>query len=285
MNEPVCELTAAIDDPVSDAAVAAHVQAFYELHPYPPPVSNLTGYGAAWNSARRRAEAHLVWPNEPYREDRRILIAGCGTSQAAKHALRWPKAQVTGIDFAKASIDATAALKRKHSIHNLDLVQLPIERARDLGRTFDLVVCTGVLHHLADPIAGLRALRDVIEPDGAIQLMTYAPYGRAGIYMLQDYCRRLGIGTSTAEKFAIWLRASLPCPPTIHCGRSSSRLRTSKRRPASPTRCSTRGTGHIRCRRCSNCSRRATWSSADGSDRRLTWQTAERSLRRRTGRE
>ena len=27
-------------------------------------------------------------------------------------------------------------------------------------------------------------------------LMVYAPYGRTGIYMLQDYCRRLGIGTS-----------------------------------------------------------------------------------------
>jgi hypothetical protein len=29
--------------------------------------------------------------------------------------------------------------------------------------------------------------------------MVYAPYGRGGIYMLQEYCRRLGIGTSVAE--------------------------------------------------------------------------------------
>jgi hypothetical protein len=32
-----------------------------------------------------------------------------------------------------------------------------------------------------------------------MSLMVYAPYGRAGVYMLQEYCRRLGIGTSEEE--------------------------------------------------------------------------------------
>ena len=56
-----------------------------------------------------------------------------------------------------------------------------------------------MLHHLADPDAGLRALRSVLKPDGAMYLMVYAPYGRTGVYMLQDYCRRLGVGTSPQE--------------------------------------------------------------------------------------
>jgi hypothetical protein len=68
-----------------------------------------------------------------------------------------------------------------------------------LGRRFDLIVCTGVLHHLADPDEGLRALRSVLKPDGAIYLMVYAPYGRAGVYLLQEYCRRLGIGASAHD--------------------------------------------------------------------------------------
>ena len=145
------------------------------------------------------AEAHLFWPDEAFRDDRSILVVGCGTSQAAKHALRWPNAHVTGIDVSNASIEATAKLKRKHSIHNLELRQLPLEAVAELGRNFDQIVCTGVLHHLRDPLVGLCALRDVLEPNGAINLMVYAPYGRTGIYMLQDYCRRLGIGTTTAE--------------------------------------------------------------------------------------
>src|SRR5262249_1944287 len=68
-----------------------------------------------------------------------------------------------------------------------------------LGRTFDQIVCTGVLHHLPDPDRGLRALRDVLAPDGALHLMVYAAYGRAGIYMMQEYCRLLGISTSDAD--------------------------------------------------------------------------------------
>jgi len=191
--------TAVIDDEVAGAAVAARVGAFYERHPYPPPLDDLKGYSRKWDDLRRRADAHLFWPDEHFRDDRNILVAGCGTSQAAKYALRWPKSRVMGIDFSKASIEATEKLKRKHSIHNLELRQLPIESAAVLGRPYDYVVCTGVLHHLPEPEAGLGALRDVLESNGALHLMLYAPYGRAGIYMLQDYCRRLGIGTSTAE--------------------------------------------------------------------------------------
>ena len=209
-----CGSTAVTDDEIAGAAVAARVGAFYEEHPYPPPLDDLTGYGRIWDEARRRADAYLFWPDEHYREDRSILVAGCGTSQAAKYALRWPKAQVTGIDFSQASIEETAKLKRKHSIHNLELRQLPIERTGELGRNFDHVVCTGVLHHLADPEIGLRALHDVLEPNGAMHLMVYAPYGRAGIYMLQDYCRRVGIGTSPTEIRD--LAASLSALPPDH---------------------------------------------------------------------
>jgi SAM-dependent methyltransferase len=214
---------AAIDDKLAGAAIAARVGDFYETHPYPPPVDDLKGYAQKWDEQRRRADAFLFWPDQPFREGRSILVAGCGTSQAAKYALRWPKARVTGIDFSQASIDQTAKLKRKHSIHNLDLETLPVERAGELGRSFDHVVCTGVLHHLVDPDAGLRALHDVLEPDGAMHLMVYAPYGRAGIYMLQDYCRRLGIGTSQAEirDLAASLRALPPDHPLTPLLRNS----------------------------------------------------------------
>jgi len=180
--------------------VADEVRDFYDRHPYPPPVDNLDKYRRVWQEGqRRRADYHLFWPARSYREDQSILIAGCGTSQAAKHALRWPAAQVTGIDFSATSVRCTEELKRKYSLNNLQVRQLPIERASELGTSFDQIVCTGVLHHLADPDAGLRALREVLKPDGAMHLMVYAAYGRAGVYMLQDYCRRLGIGNTEKE--------------------------------------------------------------------------------------
>jgi SAM-dependent methyltransferase len=182
------------------AGAGDEVRLFYERHPYPPPVADLDRYRQLWlDPERRRADYCLLWPTAAYREDLEILIAGCGTAQAAKHALRQPEARVTGIDVSVTSIEHTQALKRKYDLTNLEIRQLPIERVGELGQRFDKIVCTGVLHHLPDPDAGLRAMRAVLKPDGAMHLMVYAPYGRAGIYMLQEYCRRLGIGTSEQE--------------------------------------------------------------------------------------
>jgi SAM-dependent methyltransferase len=176
------------------------VRDFYTHHPYPPPVGNLDRARDEWRDANRhRADYHLFWPHRPYRADLDILIAGCGTWQSAKYAVCRPDARVTGIDVSPASLDHTEHLKRKYSLVNLDILALPVERATELGHSFDLIVCTGVLHHLADPDAGLRALCQVLKPDGVMYLMVYAPYGRAGVYMLQDYCRKLAIGTSEQE--------------------------------------------------------------------------------------
>jgi SAM-dependent methyltransferase len=169
------------------------VQAFYERYPYPPPVADLEAYRQRWqDEQRRRADFHLFWPTSPYREDYSILVAGCGTSQAAKYAMRWPAAQVTGIDFSATSVRHTEQLKRRHGLENLEVRQLPLQQAGDLGASFDQVVCTGVLHHLPEPDTGLRALRGVLKPRGAMHLMVYAPYGRRGIYMLQEFIRRVG---------------------------------------------------------------------------------------------
>jgi len=173
---------------------AAGVQEFYERYPYPPPTDDLERYRQRWQDPqRRRADFHLFWPRKAYREDYSILIAGCGTSQAAKYALRWPAARVTGIDFSETSVRHTAHLKNTYQLDNLEVHQLPLEQARDLGTSFDQIVCTGVLHHLPDPSAGLSALRQVLKVDGVMHLMVYAPYGRSGVYMLQEFCRSVGV--------------------------------------------------------------------------------------------
>jgi SAM-dependent methyltransferase len=180
--------------PQSTLDVAEEVRDFYDRSPYPRPIDSLEKYRRHWQERqRRRADYHLVWPATSYREDRSILIAGCGTSQAAKYALRWPESQITGVDISATSVYCTEELKQRHNLHNLQVHQIPLERVHDLEMRFDEIVCTGVLHHLADPDAGLSALGSVLKPEGAMHLMVYAPYGRAGLYMLQEFCRRVGI--------------------------------------------------------------------------------------------
>src|SRR5262245_37656912 len=155
------------------------VEAFYARHPYPPPVTNLDRARDEWQDANRdRAEYHLLWPDKAYRPDLDILIAGCGTWQAARYALCRPAARIVGIDVSATSIEHTERLKRKYDLTNLEIRQLRVEQIGELKQRFDLIVCTGVIHHLADPDAGMRALRSVMKPDGAMHLMVYAPYGR-----------------------------------------------------------------------------------------------------------
>jgi SAM-dependent methyltransferase len=181
-------------------SVADPVGEFYTNHPYPPPLENLDRAREMWQDANvHRAEFHLLWPHREYRADFEVLIAGCGTWQAAKFALCHPAARVVAIDISPTSLNHTEALKQKYDLSNLETRQLPIENVSDLDHRFDLVISTGVLHHLVDPDAGLRALRSVLSEDGVMYLMLYAPYGRTGVHMLHDYCRRLGIGASPEE--------------------------------------------------------------------------------------
>ncbi|HTZ68508.1 MAG TPA: class I SAM-dependent methyltransferase, partial [Roseiarcus sp.] len=176
------------------------IRAFYESHPYPAPISSLERRLDRYRDPeRRRAQSLMLWPLEKPRPKRSILIAGCGTSQAARHALMEPDARVTAVDVSESSLRHTRDLQEKHAIRNLQLHRLAIERIGELREGFDQIVCTGVLHHLSDPDKGLRALREVLTRDGAMHIMVYAPYGRAGIYMMQDYCRLLGIGVGDED--------------------------------------------------------------------------------------
>ena len=188
---------------------------FYTNHPFPPPLENLDRALDLYKDENvRRSEFHLLWPGKEYREDLDVLVAGCGTWQAAKYALCHPASRVVAIDVSTTSLDHTERLKQKYNLTNLDVRQLPIENAADLDHSFDHIICTGVLHHLAEPDAGLAALRSVLKPDGALYLMVYAPYGRAGVYMMQEYCRLLGVGTSREELTD--LISSLKMLPQFH---------------------------------------------------------------------
>ena len=137
------------------ATVAEEVRSFYERMPYPAPLTSLDEHRDLYkNPDRRRAHYHLMWPTEPLRGNQEILVAGCGTSQAARYALREPDARITAIDISDTSLRYTRELQRKYRLENLELHQLSIENVGELGRTFDQVVCTGVLHHLPDPDVG-----------------------------------------------------------------------------------------------------------------------------------
>jgi SAM-dependent methyltransferase len=135
--------------------------------------------------------AAIIWPERMPPQQSSILVAGCGTSQAAILAYTNPAAKIVGIDFSVASLEHTAKLKAKHNLGNLELQQMDLHDVASLQHKFDLVYATGVLHHLSDPQKGLEALAQVSADDGVLCVMLYAKYGRTGVAMVQDALRAL----------------------------------------------------------------------------------------------
>jgi SAM-dependent methyltransferase len=147
-----------------------------------------------------------------------ILVAGCGTSQAAVFAYTNPGARIVTIDVSQSSLDHHRHLKDGYGLRNLELHLLPVEEAGTLGRDFDLVVATGVLHHLAEPEAGMRALAGCLRPDGVAAIMVYARYGRIGVEILQSLFRDMGLVQDEASLAVV--RETIDSLPEDHPIRS-----------------------------------------------------------------
>ncbi len=177
------------DDPRADV-----VSRQYERWRYPQPVLDLEEWSVNnWQWFDPSHAHRTLWPDREYKPDLDILIAGCGTNQAAMFAYTNPGAKVVAVDVSQPSLDHQQYLKDKHGLWNLELHLLPIEELPTLGLEFDLVVSTGVLMVLADPVAGMKAIGGCLRPDGVAAIMLYAKYGRLGVEMMQSVFRDMGL--------------------------------------------------------------------------------------------
>ncbi len=190
----------------------------YAKWTYPQPIEDLEAWhGDHWDRLDPRHAHRILWPDRTYRGDLHILIAGCGTNQAATIAYSNPDATVVGVDISQPSLDHQTFLKDKHGLRNLELRLLPIEELPSMGRDFDLIISSGVLHHMADPNLGIKALAECLRADGVIGLMLYAKYGRTGINVLQSVFRDLGL-SQTDESLRV-VKQAMQWLPEHHLAR------------------------------------------------------------------
>lgn len=188
----------------------------YKKWQYPEPIENLEAWLTTnWDWFDPSHSHRIFWPNQVYQPEMDILVAGCGTNQAPTLAYTNPQARVVGIDISQESLDHGRYLQHKHGLKNLELVLLPIEEVGSLGRDFDLIVSSGVLHHMASPQAGMNSLAAVLRPDGVAAIMLYARYGRIGVEMMQAVFHDMGLRQDEDSLRLVrsglnWLDASHP---------------------------------------------------------------------------
>ena len=93
--------------------------------------------------------------------------------------------EITYIDLSASAREIAEARARARGLTGIEFVTGSLIDAAKYG-PFDYIDCCGVLHHLPEPQVGFDALAAALAPTGGLGLMVYAPYGRSGVYPIQE---------------------------------------------------------------------------------------------------
>lgn len=210
-------------DPISTDLRDTELAAQYEAYPYPErtPQDEARRLLIGSPSHLREIDYWVFGALRPRSQPLRALIAGCGTGDGAimlatQMARAGRPGEVVCLDRSRHALSITQARAKVRDLTNMRFVEgsLTDLAALDLD-LFDYIDCCGVLHHLPDPDAGLAGLEASLAPGGGMGLMVYAPYGRTGVYMMQDALEQLTpFSEKPAERLDIAKRVMRHLPAT-----------------------------------------------------------------------
>jgi SAM-dependent methyltransferase len=167
------------------------------------------------------------------RESFRVLVAGGGTGDSLIYLaeqLRNRPAELVYVDFSQTSMDIARRRAEIRGLNNIRFHLASILEIERLGlKPFDYINCSGVLHHLPDPLLGLVKLRDLLSPRGVLGLMVYAKYGRTAVYQVQELMRRLAGEADQPTRIALTWKM-LEALPESHWFKRSPELHTDHER-------------------------------------------------------
>ena len=168
--------------------VSREVKSHYEDNPYPrwnyaeicSPVKFL-------NQVINNDLQNNILELNSSKKDYELLIAGCGTGSQVVNASRYGGANITAIDLSKTSIGYA---KRKYNdlgLKNVKFFQADILELENLNKKFDVIECCGVLHHMENPLEGLKTLLNILEPGGFIKIGLYSELARRFVTETRKY--------------------------------------------------------------------------------------------------
>ncbi|SHL64444.1 Methyltransferase domain-containing protein [Roseovarius marisflavi] len=196
----------------------SEVKAQYEAYPYPErdPKDEKKRLISGSPSHVLEIDHFLFGGQRDWSKPLRALVAGGGTGDGLVQLAQMMKSagralDLTYVDLSTASRKVAEARARMRGLEGIRFVTGSLLDAADLGQ-FDYIDCCGVLHHLPDPQAGFEALLAALAPGGGMGFMVYAPYGRSGVYPLQEAFGALyeGMTPEARLKAAKKLVADLP---------------------------------------------------------------------------
>jgi len=119
----------------------------------------------------------------------KILDAGCGTGFTTHviSSLR-REAEILGIDFSKGSIEYAKNFSKNHNYPKVRFELMDLKNLQ-LDSKFDLIHCSGVLHHIENPRPIFSNLCKLLKSDGLFILGLYHNFGRFSTHVRQKIFR------------------------------------------------------------------------------------------------
>ena len=181
-------------------AMTDHVRVHYETHPYPyfsylASVRACDTYALNIESIWARANGTL-----PPAGRLRALLAGCGSFSPYPASLANPDAEVVALDLSEANLRRARIHAMLHGCRNISFRQGDLLDPGAAPGPFAFIDAFGVLHHLCDPEAGLRALERRLAPGGVIRIMVYSRQGRREEESIRRALRLLGVNDIKAVR-------------------------------------------------------------------------------------
>ncbi len=137
-------------------------------------------------------------------QDLVILDAGCGSGyKALALALANPGAYIVGIDLSPKSVELAQQRLAFHQIKNYEFHVLSIDDVSKLGQTFDYINCDELLYLVPDPVAILKALKQVLKPQGIMRVNFHNQYQRQPFFQAQEFFGLLGLMRDNPEELEL----------------------------------------------------------------------------------
>ena len=208
--------------PTGDLNYLKVVREQYENLPYPPrnPEEEKTKFFYYAASALDCMNHYHFAGKRDFSKGFRALVAGGGTGDSTimlAEQLRGWDAEIVHLDISSASLEIARSRAKVRGLDNITWIHDSLLNApKILQKQFDYIDCTGVLHHLESPEAGLAALTAVLKDDGVMGIMLYAKYGREGVYQIQNLMRILNQGEYDMQRKIENCKSALNYIPTTN---------------------------------------------------------------------
>ena len=124
---------------------------------------------------------------------KKILIAGCGTGRQIFNYSGINDVDIFAIDISKSSLAYAKRKTDQYKIQNIEYYQTDLLNIDLLNESFDMIICTGVLHHMEKPFEGLKSLCKVLKPNGFMKLGLYSTIARSNIKELRNDIKKLDL--------------------------------------------------------------------------------------------